>query len=471
MNYMKHFLLILAFVAACHGRTLHVGPEQQYKLPSEAAAVAANGDTVAIDAGVYEKDACNWTADNLVIRGVGGRAHMKCGGVCAGGKAIWVIKGKNTTVENIEFSEAKVEDKNGAGIRQEGDGLTVRNCYFHHCEMGVLTGKSATSDIYFYNSEFAWNGYGDGYSHNIYIGNVRSFTMKFCYSHHSKIGHNVKSRANNNFIMYNRITDEMDGESSMNIDLPNGGVSYIVGNMIMQGPLSENTSIVTYGLEGLSNPDNRLYVVNNTFVNRGEKARYIVIQSGAGETKVINNIFAGNDAETEKIVVGTADTLANVRRNSIDEMHFVDEPNYDYHITIYSPALDAGVDPQSSSDGRTLFPLAEYKHPLDSLPRFFYESIDAGAYEFGNPDEVEENSGPAYHIHLIVNGESYMVKTDVAPENPTVLLYNCIGERIDCAYSVRGEAIVLSGRLQPGAYYGIISGVNGKAGFKVIVTK
>jgi hypothetical protein len=56
-----------------------------------------------------------------------------------GGKGIWVISGNDTVVENIEFSGAAVPDANGAGIRFEGVNLTVRNCYFHHNQNGILT--------------------------------------------------------------------------------------------------------------------------------------------------------------------------------------------------------------------------------------------------------------------------------------------------------------------------------------------
>ena len=128
-------------------RTLRVGPDKQYTKPSKAAAVARDGDIIELDPVVYARDAAIWQAHNLTIRGVGGRAHLKANGANAQGKGIWVIKGNNTTIENIEFSGAEVPDTNGAGIRQEGTGLTVRHCYFHHNQMGILTGVNLKSDI------------------------------------------------------------------------------------------------------------------------------------------------------------------------------------------------------------------------------------------------------------------------------------------------------------------------------------
>lgn len=109
-----------------------------------AAAAAQAGETVDVDVGVYAGDACTWSADNLLIRGVpvagsaAKYAHMDSKGAHAQGKAIWVVDGKNTAIESIEFSGAKVPDGNGAGIRQQGPGITIRNCYFHDNENGIL---------------------------------------------------------------------------------------------------------------------------------------------------------------------------------------------------------------------------------------------------------------------------------------------------------------------------------------------
>ena len=78
---------------------------------------------------------------------------------------------------NVEFSGAAVPDQNGAGIRQEGDDLVINKCSFHDNENGILTGANAASDIKIKRSRFFRNGRGDGYTHNIYIGAVRSFAL------------------------------------------------------------------------------------------------------------------------------------------------------------------------------------------------------------------------------------------------------------------------------------------------------
>src|SRR5262245_11835547 len=273
------------------GRILKVGPGKAYKVPSQAAAAAKDGDVVEIDAGIYNGDVAVWSANRLVLRGIGGRAHLKVAGQNAQGKGIWVLAGNDTVVENIEFSGARVPDENGAGIRVEGSGLTIRNCYFHDNENGILTGNNGTGDIRIEGSEFANNGFGDGQSHNIYVGGVRSFTLQHSYVHHARIGHNVKSRAQTNYILYNRIMDESTGTASYEIDLPNGGRSYIIGNLIHKGAKADNVDVIAYSAEGATNQWQELYIVNNTLVSEVTDGSFIHLH-GRPSAQVINNIFA-----------------------------------------------------------------------------------------------------------------------------------------------------------------------------------
>ena len=137
-----------------------------------------------------------------------------------------------------------------ASARRE-PGLTISDSFFHDNENGILAGANATSDITVISSEFARNGYGDGYTHNLYIGAVRTFTLISSWSHDAKVGHLVKSRAAANDILYNRLTQQ-SGTGSYELDLPNGGRSRVIGNLIQQGPSSQNSGMVAYGLEGVT---------------------------------------------------------------------------------------------------------------------------------------------------------------------------------------------------------------------------
>jgi hypothetical protein len=172
---MKKAILSIVFgllLQYASGKIWQVGPAKTYTLPSQVSALVLSGDTVEIDAGTYDADVAKWSADNLLLKGVGGMAHLKANGNAYGGKAIWVIAGNNTRIEYIEFSLCTVVDHNGAGIRQEGKNLTVSHCYFHNNENGILAGTVNPSTIRIEYSEFGYNGYGDGQSHNLYINNI-----------------------------------------------------------------------------------------------------------------------------------------------------------------------------------------------------------------------------------------------------------------------------------------------------------
>lgn len=356
-------------LAASEAQVLEVGPGKKYGVPSAAARVARDGDIIEIAAGVYEGDAAIWRSNNLIIRGVGGRAKIEAKGAAAEGKAVWVIKGRNATVENIELSGARVGDRNGAGIRQEGAGLTVRNCYFYNNEHGILTGRDEASEILIERSEFNDNGRIGGPGHNIYIGEVKRFTLRASYTHHARIGHNVKSRAKN------RIMDERTGMASYAIDLPNGGISYVIGNLIQQGPQTDNTTIVAYGKEGLSNRGRALYFINNTVVNDGPpQAIFVFVDRGADPAAIVNNIFAGAGT----VLQGPG----ALRHNSQSRQPGLVHPaTFDYHLAGKSPAIDAGIDP-GVANGFSLAPTEQYVHAADTEARPVVGPLDIGAYEF-----------------------------------------------------------------------------------------
>ena len=360
---------------AAQPAVLRVGAKRELKRPSDAAKIAQDGDTVEIDAGTYEGDAAVWQQHRLTIRGLGGRAHLRANGAHAEGKAIWVIKGNDTTIESVEFSGAKVPHRNGAGIRLEGAGLTVRDCYFHDNENSILTVANQASDIVVEHSEFAHNGYGDGQSHNLYIGNVRTFMLRFSYVHHAVVGHNVKSRALRNHITYNRIMDENDGRSSYAVEFPNGGLALVIGNVIQQGPATENPTIVSYGAEGLLHPLNELYFVSNTVVNdRPAGGRFLFVRAGADAARIVNNVFSGRG----ELLSGPGDLRNNVTAAKTD---FVDPAGFDYRLKVGAAAIGRGIDP-GTAYGFELRPTAEYAHRAAMRTRSSSGKLDLGAFKY-----------------------------------------------------------------------------------------
>ncbi len=365
------FCLIPLFLSLPNADTLYVGSAQPYKTPNEAAGAVQDGDVVIIDKGTYTDQATDWSANNLILRSELKYAHLVAPATISNQKAIWVIKGDNIIIENIEFSEAGVPDKNGAGIRAEGSGLTIRSCYFHDNEDGILGGSG---EIVIENTIFEKNGFGDGYSHNLYIGNnCTKLTFRYNYSHHARIGHNLKSRAKENYILYNRIMDEEDGTSSYSINLPNGGTSYIIGNLLQQGPMNDNSTIISYGEEGLSNPGKDCYIVNNTIVNDHSKGTFINIAAGADSARVINNLFVGPGTNLNGVGVETTCMEG-------DSTDLVDMAHFNYLLRHGSDAIDAGSNP-GTANGYSLKPRYQYIHPASAKERKQIDVIDIGAYE------------------------------------------------------------------------------------------
>jgi hypothetical protein len=381
---------------------IQVGPTRALKLPSQAAAMAQTGDIIEIDADSYTGDVAVWRADNLTIRGVGGRARLFAAGQSAEYKAIWVIKGRNAVVENIEFADAAVPAGNGAGIRAEGANLQIVNCYFHDNQEGILSSiYMLDSAIDIENSEFARDGGNGGQSHEIYISNLRQLTVRGSYFHAGNIGHLIKSRAQRNLIVANRITDETGGGASYEIEFPNGGFNIVAGNLIEQSASTQNSTILANALEGASNKAQDLYVVNNTFVNDLGRGDFIRARPPS-MVHAINNIFigagdvlVGNGQLTDNLLtagVGGAPRVEQLlfRDGVLDERDthtaedagLVDPAHYDYRLRPGSPAIGKGIDP-GSAGGVRLLPDREYVHPADTKPVIWGGAVDIGAYQHG----------------------------------------------------------------------------------------
>jgi hypothetical protein len=364
---------------------LEVGPGKPFSRPCDAFAAASNGDTIEIDAaGNYNGDVCPIYPNDLTIRGVNGRPHIDAAGNQSGGKGTWVVKGMRTLIDNVELSGAAVPDLNGAAIRLDGVHLTLTNSFLHDNENGILTNNDYTSDIVVEHCEFGHNGHGDGYSHNLYIGRVASLSFRYNYSHDANIGHNLKSRAGTNTIAYNRFSSTpsgmtgstASGSPSYEIDLPWGGNTVIIGNVIEQPALNDNSNIVAYAEEGVKDSNlQSLYVVNNTFINDAGSGQFLMIGGGVSTPVYLqNNVFAGPG--------GIISQASAIQRNNYWAMSpaFVNRAAYDLHPASGAPFIGAGGAAGFTLTGQSLTPVFEYAHVAAGLPRPARSPIDIGAY-------------------------------------------------------------------------------------------
>lgn len=434
-SFLSIILCLISF-ASTHATTWHVGPTRTYTYCSQVAPLVQDGDTILIDAATYVNDPqVRWSKNDLYIAGINGRPRLEAGSIIANdmtnGKGIFVISGANVHVHNIEFANAVVQDNNGAGIRQEGANLWVSNCLFNADEMGILCGNIANCKTTVEYSEFVNCGSpaNPGYQHNIYINHIDTLVFRYNYTHNSIAeGHELKSRATYNFILYNRIANE-DSEDSRTIDLPNGGTSVIVGNIIEQGPNSANRNVLGYGLEGLTNPaPHALYCCSNTFINKKSNGSFIEVANGTDTLFVKNNIFAGSKANG--LIVGNPevlDTSFNAVNDLIADIAFVDALNYDYHLTENSLVINKGIALNRVVNGYALQPSLEYVETCHFANRTMNGFIDIGAFEYGLPSLIEEPVDSDLLIYPNPATENFSIRLDGYWKNAQVWILDPLG--------------------------------------------
>lgn len=270
---------------------LWVGAGKSFARVSDAIAAAKSGDTIYVMAGTYANDFATISKD-LKIVGVGGKAHFTATQQIGNGKGIFITRA-DVTFENVEFSGAKVKDKNGAGIRYESGDLVIKNAYFHDNQNGILAANNKSGTITIENSEFARNGAGDGQTHGIYINEIARLTVIDSYFHDTKVGHHIKSRAAFTEVRDSRL-DDGSGNSSYSIDLPNGGGATIVGNMLIQGANAGNRYMLHYG--GESSPKaGSVLIEGNTFINYRSSGGTAVYNQTSKTLEFKNNALVGVD--------------------------------------------------------------------------------------------------------------------------------------------------------------------------------
>lgn len=268
------YALVLApllLPAAVSAEVLRVGPGEQFRAPSEAAAMARPGDTVLIAAGRY-RDCAIWRSPDLTVAAVGGEAEIT-GPVCDG-KALFVVAAPRVTLRGLAFTGATAPAGNGAGIRAEAADLRVERTRFEGNETGILTIASMPGGtLVIEDSRFRGNGAripdGPCTGHALYVNHWASLVVRRSRFEDTRHCHHVKSRADRTEVMDSIIADGPEGGSSYLVDLPNGGDLLLAGNQLAKGPRTGNPRVaVIIGAEGVARPTTRLEIRDNRFDNR-----------------------------------------------------------------------------------------------------------------------------------------------------------------------------------------------------------
>lgn len=253
------------------GRVWRVGPGEALTRVADAVARAGDGDTIEVLPGRYAGDVAVIRQRRLRIVGLGQgdqRPVLAADGRHAEGKAIWVLRDGALTVQGLVFEGCRVPDGNGAGIRFERGRLTLRDCLFRDHQMGLLTGADPEGELDIERCTFADAPDNPrALPHLLYVGRIARLRLHDSVLRQGRVGHLLKCRARVAEISGNRLDDGRSGRASYEIDLPNGGLATVVGNTVVQSPLSENAAMLSFGAEGQAWPDSRLLVADNTFVN------------------------------------------------------------------------------------------------------------------------------------------------------------------------------------------------------------
>jgi hypothetical protein len=359
--------------------TMIVGPGEKITTITEAARLAQDGEVIEIRPGDYHGQPAIWAKNEITIRGAGGRPVMLADGKSAEGKAIWVVRGGKVRIENIEFRGARVPSLNGAGIRFEKGELTVRSCAFFDNEMGILTANLPEQSLEIIDSEFgdAPRHTGDLH-HLLYVGGIGKFVLRGSRFQNGYLGHLVKSRARENHILYNMLVDGAGGRASYELEFPNGGLAYVIGNAIGQSAGTDNPSIVAYGAEGRRWPDNALVMAHNTLINDHHAGRFLNIFSdkfGADvEVWLLNNLMVG-PGDLFKPAQGRFDGNRQVARGEL-----IESGGVPLRLTNMSP-LRGAVRPPGQARGVELMPGAEFVFPVGSRPMRPGSMLAPGAFQ------------------------------------------------------------------------------------------
>jgi hypothetical protein len=499
MKYGAATLLLLCFCISANCTVWQVGPARTYTVPSAVAGLVNDGDTVQIDAGTYT-DCANWSNNNLLLQGVGnGYAH--CQNAVCGYKGIWNIDAgaNNITIENMEFSGASIsggEGGNGAGLRAQGGSFTVRNCYFHNNQDGILCNPTAgndSADVLIEYSVFAYNGCANndssgcnpGYEHNMYIGSgYRSFTIMYSYTHGAINGHNIKTRANNNYILYNSIMDLADGTSSYDIDIAQGGPAIIMGNLIEGGPNKVNNSIICYNEGSTNAPPENLYLINNTIVNDQAGGYFLYMPLSTNDTlTLINNIIAGpgslfNGSPGFTVI----DSSHNLLDSNIAAAGLVDAANYNYNLTDSSPAINAGINPGAVYDISpitpfSLTPIAQYVDSAKMEPRSISGGIiDIGAYEYPLPSGIVNFNSGNLQLQVLQNPSAnqilFRLTEPMVDGQIALAVYDVTGRVVFAQPSISGNQWILyTSAIEPGVYIAKTQAGSAVCSNKFIISK
>jgi hypothetical protein len=304
---MKIRVALMLGLAACAVGPVHAqgsGPflvvetgESFGSLEQAVAAIGADSATIRIAPGRYDDCAVQEAGRIAFVAEERGTAVFD-GGACEG-KATLVLRGQGASVDGLVFVNVRVGDGNGAGIRIEQGDLDVAWTRFADGQCGILSGNDPASSITIAHSTFSGLGKdpdGSG-AHSVYVGGYGRVSVTNSRFERGTGGHYLKSRSPRIEVLNNSFDDSQGRRTNYLIDLSNGAVGRIAGNVFVNGTGKENhATMVTVAPEGAENASEGLVIEDNDVsVAPGFKWHTAFVGDWSGDRLVVrgNRVASG----------------------------------------------------------------------------------------------------------------------------------------------------------------------------------
>ncbi|HJS31518.1 MAG TPA: right-handed parallel beta-helix repeat-containing protein [Alphaproteobacteria bacterium] len=236
----------------CSAKSICVGWGNGPRTLAQALQYASDGALIEIVGGVY-RESVAIDRNRITIRGVAGRPHFDCRGIrIADDKGCLLLRGEGITLDNLEISGAEIAPElgaNGACVRNgRGRSFSIHGVICHDSQNGILTDGGS---ILIENSEFYDNGLA-GRAHNVYLaGDCIEVTVRNSSFHDARGGHEFKSRCRRTTILDSSFQST---RASRNIDVPDGGETFIYNTLLSKSLGSDNVEFVAFAAESCRHP-------------------------------------------------------------------------------------------------------------------------------------------------------------------------------------------------------------------------
>jgi hypothetical protein len=364
--------------AATSGRTLVVGPHEALRSIGEAARLARDGDTVEIRSGEYRQQAVVWPQGRLTIRGVGQRPLLLADGASAEGKALWLVRNGQVSIENLEFRGTRSAAGNGVGIRFERGHLRVVRCAFFDNESAIVTGDSSEAVLEVEDSTFgAAPRHAAALHPRLAAGTIARLSVRGSHFEQGSHGPRIRSRARASLILYNLIVEGAGAGASSLLDFPQGGVAWVIGNVIGRQATTADGELIAYGAEG-GHPgaDHALYLAHNTLLDDAPGGRFLRVWSErlppATEVWTINNLLVGDG------VFASQGRGRHAGNEVVERSLLVGPPGLAFALPQSSPLRGQAQTPGFARE-HSLTPTAEFRLPAGTVALSAGKPLSPGA--------------------------------------------------------------------------------------------